>query len=64
MRMVFSLDLKSESGIEIPATSTIKQTEILIANSAKLDETMAKKQNNFHSGVEQVVRFLKDDDWW
>jgi hypothetical protein len=35
--------------IEIPATSTMKQTVILIANSAKLDETMAKKQNNLLS---------------
>jgi hypothetical protein len=31
----------------------------------KLDETMAKsKTTDFHSGVEQVVRFLEDDDWW
>jgi hypothetical protein len=36
--------LRSELGIEIPG-----QTEILIANSAKLDETMAKKHNNLPS---------------
>jgi hypothetical protein len=36
-----------------------------LQSSAKLDETMAKKQTiYFHSGVEQVVRFLDDDDLW
>ncbi len=44
MRMVLNLVFRSELGIEIPG-----QTEILTANSAKLDETMAKKQNNLLS---------------
>jgi hypothetical protein len=27
-----------------------------------VEESMAKKPNNFHSKVEHVVRFLEDDD--
>ncbi len=51
----------------------IKRGEIQawpLQNPTKLDKTIAKKQTTyFHSGVEQVVRFLEDDDrcddrWW
>jgi hypothetical protein len=34
-----------------------------IAKSMKLDKNMAKSKTTYsHSGVEQVVRFLEDDD--
>jgi hypothetical protein len=49
------IDAKSKEG---------KYTAKPLQSSAKLDETKAKKQTiYFHSRVEQVVRFLKDDNW-